>query len=340
MKIKNKENKLEKIAFVALLLFLAQAPLVNADIDLMLNVTEPMYPIQYTLTMAHESDQAGATWIWNNQTVETNTTPGKVYSHLFDFSNHLGMNNITYMGTNSGNFTTSLLNGDTGFSLTISPSGNLKNTSFLIYMAPRFIVPDNVSLVNMTTLPVLVAPGEQINFTTTISPTLASDPGQWIFEGNGSALLLNSTSFSFVSNSTNGISKNYTFSAMANLSYNGTMLLRVNTKTLALKASHQAIEGSHQIVSQSDLESLMSGLSVAKNITAGQIKISPRSDVNGNFQKGDIQDLTTIRKYINLTQPKPASFCPRCDIKLPYDSLITMADYNQAVAEKGAVITV
>ncbi len=336
MKIKNKGNKLEKIAFVALLLFLAQAPLTNANVDLMLNVTEPMYPIQYALTMAHESDQAGVIWIWNGQTIEVNATPGKVYSHLFDFSNHLGMNNITYMGTNSGNFTTSLLNGDTGFSLTISPSGNLKNTSFLIYMAPRFIVSDDVSLVNMTTSSVLVAPGEQINFTITISPALASDPGQWVFEGGGSKLLLNSTNFVFVSSSS---AANYTFSAGAS-SYNGTMLLSVNPKTLALKASHQAIEGSHQIVSQGDLENLMSGLSVAKNITAGQIKISPRSDVNGNFQRGDIQDLTTIRKYINLTQPKPASFCPRCDVKLPYDGLITMADYNQAVAEKGPVITI
>lgn len=73
------------------------------------------------------------------------------------------------------------------------------------------------------------------------------------------------------------------------------------------------------------------GQLLAVNVSLGSVCFSPRSDSNCNGQKGDVQDLTQIRRFLG----KSASFCPRCDVNR--DGNITMADYSQAVMERGPV---
>lgn len=186
-----------------------------------------------------------------------------------------------------------------------------------VFVGTLFVA--NGDIVNATTRSTLAEPMARFNLTTFVENT----SGIFVQESGDNGQIQFIVSLNFF-NLTDGASN----------TVNKTLLSNGTNYVSTYNATNK--NGTFEISLNKPYAEKLNGQRINVSVTIGQVKVSPRSDVNGNFQKGDIQDLTTIRRNLN----KPASYCPRCDVKTPYDGLITMDDYNQTVAEKGPVTTV
>jgi len=184
-----------------------------------------------------------------------------------------------------------------------------------VFVGTLFVADGDI--VNATTRSTLADPMSNFNVTTFVE----NASGIFVQESgdNGQLQFKVSSNFYNLTDGTNGIAKKTALS-------NGTNYVT------SYNSSNK--NGTFEIALNRPYAEKITGEEINVNVVSGIIKISPREDVNGNFYKGDAQDLSMIRG----NKGKPLSVCPRCDVD--NNGVINTDDYNQTVARRGPVQTI
>ena len=184
-------------------------------------------------------------------------------------------------------------------------NGSTDTVKWIIWIGTKFVVPNETAAVTVTTLPVLAAPGEQFNVTTTVEPDVTKGAiACTCFHGTSNGLLLlqpdeegiyRSTWLLSASNNTTLIN-----TWIANSTNSGTFLLGFSTS--ATIAEDPA------------------GNSIPINFINAEIKISPRYDINADFVV-NIIDLVILRQHYGESTSEPY---PRYDMNK--DGIVNIMD--------------
>jgi len=228
---------------------------------------------------------SSAKWYLDGQFMEENSTPAYVYEYYHTFnSSEIGFHNITCE--------------------VIPSTGSSMNLRFWIYIGTMFIVPNGTETVNVTSVSVITAPGEEFNLTTITEPGVAEQPKEWLLEASALDLLqpedggYNYANCQIV-NSTNASATVYTYKFPANNTNCGTLLLGMSPLLATVDEAWN---------------------SLPCNLVNAEIKISPRYDINADFVV-NIIDLVILRQHYGESTTEPY---PRYDMNK--DGIVNIMD--------------
>ncbi len=207
----------------------------------------------------------------------------------------------SYITEDSWNYTwnTSQIGWHNVTSFIADAAGNTNFTTLIIYIGTSVMVPNGTTEVNATTLSVLTAPGEQFNLTTEFSPAIIEGPPQLCFQGSSTGPLL--------------------LQPNEQGEYGGEWIDTIdNTSFIIRLSANNSNSGTFIIGLYRPVAEDEDGNNVSLNIVNGLVTVSPRYDVNGDYNTNVI-DFAIVRNAIYrenvLGDPNPCPlYAPRCDV--------------------------